>query len=98
MRSLVLVQSLKYEIKEKVHAQFKLPFYALFDFPHGVRQLNVQGLLNLEQQESFSIGSVEREIGFNMFHLAENLMTMDFFNLYAYINSQNVTANFEIQN
>lgn len=49
IRSIVIIQSLKYAISEKVKAQFKLPFYALFEVPYGFRKFNVQGQLNLEQ-------------------------------------------------
>ena len=47
VKSVLLLQSFKYQIKDKVNAMFKLPIFSVFNMPAGSSKLNAQGILTL---------------------------------------------------
>lgn len=52
----------------------------------------------MHQKSAFSIGAIKREINFDEFHLAENLLTMSYFDIFNKVNQQNVTLEYQIEN
>ena len=64
----------------------KIPIFSIFQTPKGFAKLHVQGTLNLHQKSAFSIGAIRREINFEEFHLAENLLTMSYFDIFNKVN------------
>ena len=79
-------------------AKMKLPIFSIFQTPNGFQKLHVQGTLNMHQKSAFALGAIKREVNFEEFHFAENLLTMDYFSLFNKVNSQNVTLEYEIDN
>lgn len=49
VKSVVVVQSLKYAISETVQAEFKLPLFNIFQAPSGFAHMEAQGLITLDQ-------------------------------------------------
>ena len=79
-------------------AKMKLPMFSIFQTPNGFTKIHAQGTLNLNQKSSFSIGAIKREVNFEEFHFAENLLTMNFFGIFNKIQTQNVTLEYQIDN
>ena len=44
------------------------------------------------------MGAIKREVNFEEFHFAENLLTMNYFDLFNKVHAQNVTLEYEIDN
>ena len=74
----------------------KLPFFSIFQTPNGFAKLDVHGTLNLSQKSAFSLGAIKREINFDDFHFAENLLTNNFFGLFNLIEKQNATLEYQV--
>lgn len=79
-------------------AKMKLPIFSIFQTPNGFAKLHVHGTLNLQQKSAFSLGAIKREVNFEEFHFAENLLTMNYFEIFNQVNQQNVTLEYEIEN
>lgn len=60
----------------------KLPIFAIFQTPNGFAKLHVHGTLNLQQKSAFALGAIKREVNFEEFHFAENLLTMNYFEIF----------------
>jgi hypothetical protein len=58
----------------------------------------VTGRLNLDQKEAYALGAIKREIDFERYHLAENLLTQSFFGIFQDIKAQNTTLSYDISN
>ena len=69
----------------------KLPIFSIFQTPNGFAKLHVHGTLAMEQKSAFALGAIKREVNFEEFHFAENLLTQNYFDLLNEINRQNVT-------
>lgn len=52
------------------------------------------GQLDLHQKSAFSIGAIKREVNFEEFHFAENLLTMNYFSIFNKMQNQNVTLEY----
>jgi len=99
LKAAMIVQSVKYEIRDSVDAQFKLPFFNVFQSPRGgFSKLDVKGSINLKQQETFMLGAIKRGIGFDHRGIADNLMEMNYMDLASNVLNQNVTGEFEVMN
>jgi hypothetical protein len=64
-----------------LQAEFKLPVVNIFHTFDGVRELHAIGSLNLHQKDAYALGALKREIGFDSYQLAENLLTSTFFDI-----------------
>lgn len=82
-------------MQDKVNAEFKLPIVNIFHTHDGVREFHAVGNLNLNQKDSFALGHLKREIGFESYHLAENLLTSSFFDIVRRIKSQTTSMSFD---
>lgn len=71
--------------------------FNIFQTPDGVKSLKSSGYLNLDQRYSFASGVIKREIGFDSYHLAENLVTSTIFQVFNSIKSQNTTLSFDTE-
>ena len=58
----------------------------------------MQGTLNFQQKSALALGAIKREVNFEEFHFAENLLTMNYFGLFNKLRQQNVTLDFDIDN
>ena len=67
----------------------------IFHTHDGVRDFHAVGTLNLNQKDSFALGELKREIGFESYHLAENLLTSSFFDIVHRIKSQTTSLSFD---
>lgn len=76
----------------------KLPMFTIFQTPNGFAKIHATGTLNIHQKSSFSLGAIKREVNFEEFHFAENLLTMNYFEIFNKITAQNVTLEYEIEN
>jgi len=54
--------------------------------------------LNLHQKSAFALGAIKREVNFEEFHFAENLLTMSYFDIFNKVDQQNVTLEYQIDN
>jgi len=86
VKSVVILQSLNYGVDEILSAKMKLPIFSIFQTPNGFAKLHASGTLNLHQKSAFAIGAIKREINFEEFHFAENLLTMNYFDLFNKVN------------
>ena len=82
VKSVVILQSISYGIEEMLSAKMKLPIFSIFQTPNGFAKLHVNGQLNLQQKSAFALGAIKREVNFEEFHFAENLLTMNYFDLF----------------
>ena len=98
VKSVVILQSINYGVEEMLSAKMKLPIFSIFQTPNGFAKLHVHGTLNLHQKSAFSIGAIKREVNFEEFHFAENLLTMNYFGIFNKITQQNVTLEYQIDN
>mmetsp|Transcript_45126 Transcript_45126/g.59827 ORF Transcript_45126/g.59827 Transcript_45126/m.59827 type:complete len:215 (+) Transcript_45126:35-679(+) len=87
VKSVIVVQSISYEISEQLQAQMKMPIISIFQTPNGFAKLDVHGTLNMHQKSAFALGAIKREINFEEFHFAENLLEMNFLSMFNKINS-----------
>jgi len=69
----------------------------IFHTPDGIKNLKSIGSLNLNQKYSYSSGVVKREIGFENYHLAGNLLTSTFFDVFNNIKAQDTTLAFDVE-
>ena len=76
----------------------KLPVFSIFQTPNGFQKLHVQGTLNMSQKSAFALGAIKREVNFEEFHFAENLLTTNYFGLFNSMAAQNVTLEYDIDN
>lgn len=51
----------------------------------------------MRQKDSYALGTLKREIGFDSYHLAENLLTSSFFDIVDRINSQQTSLSFDTE-
>ena len=84
-------------LQDKVQAEFKLPILNIFHTPDGIREFKAIGSLNLNQKDSYALGAIRRQIGFESYHLAENLLTSTFFEVFNKIKDQDTTLQFEVE-
>ena len=52
----------------------------------------------MEQKSAFALGAIKREVDFDTYHFAENLLTMSYLNIFNKIQRSNVTLDYEIEN
>ena len=62
-----------------VDADIKFPFFSVFQTPNGFSQLKVDGIFELKQEKAYAPGAIKRQINFEDIHLAEDLLTMNYF-------------------
>ena len=74
----------------------KLPTFSIFQTPNGFAKLDVHGTLEMHQKSAFALGAIKREINFEEFNFAENLLSMDFLGMFNRINIQNATLEYQI--
>ena len=79
-------------------AKVKLPIFSIFQTPNGFAKLHAQGTLRMEQKSAFALGAIKREVDFETYHFAENLLTMSYLDIFNKIQSSNITLDFEIEN
>jgi len=84
--------------QEQLQAKIKLPTYSIFQTPNGFTKLDVHGSLILHQKSAFALGAIKREINFEEFHFAENLLTMSLFDIFNKVNAQNATLEYQVDN
>ena len=85
-------------MQDKLNVEFKLPMFNVFHTPNGFRKLHADGSLNLNQKEAYAMGAIKREIDFERYHLAENLLTQSFYGIFNDVHSQNTTLSYDISN
>lgn len=88
------MQSVSYSLHNNIEIDFKFPIYNIFQTPHGFSKLRSSGNLVLEQKDSFALGAAHRQINFDMFHFAENMLFNDYHSLHELINKQNTTLTY----
>ena len=64
IRSVIVLQSVVYSVKDQINANLKKHFYNQFETPHGLKTLNAMGEIKLHQKENFARGPLQRMIGF----------------------------------
>ena len=94
LSAVFLISIVFWNRQEMLDAKMKLPMFSIFQTPNGFTKIHAQGTLNLNQKSSFSIGAIKREVNFEEFHFAENLLTMNFFGIFNKIQTQNVTLEY----
>ena len=88
---------MSYGLDEQVQIDFKLPVFNIFQTPHGFSQLVATGSLELQQKSTYALGAANRQIDFDTYHFAENLLQMSFYDLFDSVNSQNTTLKYDLQ-
>lgn len=71
IRTVVILQTVSYGIRDIVDADIKMPIFNIFQTPYGFSKLKVEGELNLQQSEPYTRGAIKRQIGFEDIHVAQ---------------------------
>ena len=74
IKQVLVLQTFGYTIQDHIKASFKLPLFNIFDTPNGFSTLSAEGRLVLDQKEAYMPGAMRREVGFEEFNLAENIL------------------------
>lgn len=95
VKQILVLQSLSYSLQDKVQIDFKLPIFNVFQTPYGFSHFQASGNLVMSQKDSFALGAAARQLNFDTYHFAENLLFQSYEELFRSINSQNTTLEFE---
>lgn len=95
IKSVLVLQTLSYQITDSVSASFKMPVYNIFDTPAGFTNLQASGQLQLTQKQAYQSGAIQRVIGFDSYDIAENLEKGSIFEFFNKIDSGDSTLAFK---
>ncbi|CDW72528.1 UNKNOWN [Stylonychia lemnae] len=98
IRSIVLIQQFSYEISTKVEADIKLTTYNLIQSPFGANRIEALGTIELIQRNTFALGSLKRVINYDSDDLYTQLQDKSILEFLDYVNQQNTTLEYRIEN
>ena len=91
----MVMQSLKFGLQNQVKIDFKLPVVNVFQTPYGFSNFNSEGILKMAQKTPFARGAIQRQVGFDKYHVAQNLLFSSYQELFAIVREENTTLSFE---
>lgn len=77
----MVLQSVSYALSDQVQIDFKLPFVNIFQTPFGFSEFSAIGKLDMSQKAAYALGAANRQIGYDTYHFAENLLSQSYFDL-----------------